>query len=225
MNVYWSRTQIGEGTVHWIEPDQLPAIAGAVERFTVNAQGELDGLVLDRGNGVIQLVHFPSHMADEVGAALKPGDMVTVRGLKPRDAAVIAAVALECANGIKVVDRGPPKRSDTRTSPFGQLPMSASGKIRLTLFTAKGKARGALLEDGTIVRLPLKQAEQIKQRLRPGETIAFHGMGYETPHGRVVEVHHVTTSAGKFDVMMKSDKPLSIRPRTTRPSSDECSST
>lgn len=207
--------------MHWIEPGQLPAVGGTIERFTVNAQGEIDGFVLDRGAGLVQLVHFPSHMAADVGAALKLRDTVTVRGLKPRDADVIAAVALERADGTEIVDRGPPKRSDIKSSPLGQSPMSASGKIRLTLFTGKGKARGALLEDGTIIRLPLKQAEQIKQRLQPGEIIEVHGIGCETPHGRVVEVHHVTTSTGRFDVMMlKSSKLLPLGSRAPRTSSD-----
>jgi hypothetical protein len=202
--------------MHWIDPAQLPLIQGTIERFTVNAQGELDGLILDRGSGLVQLVHFPSHMADEVVAALKPGNVVSVRGLKLRDADMIAAVALECADGTEIVDRGPPKRAGVRSVPYRQSPISASGKIRLTLFTAKGRARGALLEDGTIVRMPLKQAEQIRQRLRPGETINFHGTGCETPYGRVIEVHHVATSTGKFDVMTRSNKPRSTEPRGSR---------
>jgi hypothetical protein len=215
-----TRRRSEKNHMHWIDPAQLPLIEGAIERFTVNSQGEVDGLLLDMGIGLIQLVHFPSHMADEVVAALKPGDTVRVRGLKPRDADVVAAIALECVDGTEIVDRGPPKHADTRGGPFRPSPVSASGKIRLTLFTAKGKARGALLEDGTILRMPLKQAEQIRQRLRPGETIDIHGTGYETPHGRVVEVHHVATPTGKFGVTTKSNKSLPAGPRASHLSPD-----
>jgi hypothetical protein len=78
--------------MHWIDPIQLPLIKGIVERFIVNGQGESDGLVLDTGDGAIKLVHFPSHMSDDIAAVVKPGDPVGVRGLKPRDAEIIAAV-------------------------------------------------------------------------------------------------------------------------------------
>jgi hypothetical protein len=190
--------------MHWIDPAQLPLIKGTIERFTVNGQGELDGLILDTGASIIKLVHFPSHMAHDVGAVLKQGDEVGVRGLKPRDADVIAAVALECANGVEIIDRGPTNDLARRISAFKQLPMSAEGKIRLTLFTPKGKVRGVLLEDGTILRMTLKLAEQIKERLRPGASVEVHGTGCETPHGRVIEVHQMATPSGKFDVVRKS---------------------
>jgi hypothetical protein len=188
--------------MHWIDPIQLPLIKGIIERFIVNGQGEFDGLVLDTGNGAIKLVHFPSHMSDDIAAAFRRGDPVGIRGLKPRDAEIIAAVALECADGTEIADPGPPKHTNSRGIRPKQVPMSASGKIRLTLFTPKGKVRGALLDNGTILRLALKQAEQIKERLQPGATIEVRGAGLETQHGRVIDVHHVATLAGRFDVVV-----------------------
>jgi hypothetical protein len=202
--------------MHWVDPAQLPLVKGTIERFTINGQGELDGLILDMGADGIKLVHFPSHMADDVRAVLEPGDTVRVRGLKPRDADVIAAVALECADGTQIVDRGPPTHANGKNRQFKQMPMSASGKIRLTLFTPKGKVRGALLNDGTILRLTLKQAEQIKERLQTGATIEVRGTGLETKYGRVIEVHHLGTPAGKFEIAVKSnDAPVLVAP--TRP--------
>jgi hypothetical protein len=193
--------------MHWIDPAQLPLIEGTIERFTINGQGELDGLVLDLGVGVIKLIHFPSHMADDVRGALKPGDRVGVRGLKPRDADVVAAVALECADGIQIVDHGPSNHTTGKSNSFRHLPMSVAGTIRLTLFTPKGKVRGALLDDGTILRLTLKHGEQIKERLQPGATIQIQGTGCETPYGRVIEVHHVGTPVGNFEVVTKPKEP------------------
>jgi hypothetical protein len=205
--------------MHWIDPAQLPLIKGAIERFTVNGQGELDGLLLDLGDGGVKLVHFPSHMADDVSALLKPGATVGVRGLKPRGADVIAAVALECADGVEIIDRGPSNQATGKSRPIKQMPMSAAGIVRLTLFTPKGKVRGVLLDDGTIVRMTLKQAEQIKERLRPGAHIQIQGTGCATPHGRVIDVHHLATPAGSFDVVSKSHAPRSaaLDPATRGP--------
>jgi hypothetical protein len=190
--------------MHWIDPAQLPVFKGTIERFTVNGQGELDGFLLDTGADGVKLIHFPSHMAIDVQSALKRGDQVGVRGLKPRDAAVIAVISLECANGMEILDHGPPKyQRNDKDSPLKQVPMSATGRVRLTLFTPKGKARGAILDDGTILRLTLKGAEEIRERLTPGAMIEIRGMGLETQHGRVIDAHYVATLAPAFEVVIK----------------------
>jgi hypothetical protein len=81
--------------------------------------------------------------------------------------------------------------------------MSAAGKVRLTLFTPKGRVRGALLDDGTTLRLILKLAEQVKERLQPGEMIQVTGTGFETPHGRIIEVHHFGMPVERFSVVAR----------------------
>lgn len=190
--------------MHWIDPAQLPLQEGIIERFTINGQGELDGLLLKTNAGEVKLVHFPSHMAHEVSKALRRGDWVGVRGVRPRDAELIAAIALESAAGIEIQDHGPPRHSIPAKSEPKFLPMSADGQVRLTLFTPKGKVRGAILEDGTIVRLKLKEAEEIRHRLRPGARIYVQGTGLDTEHGRVIEVHTVGTPPGQFEVRTTS---------------------
>jgi hypothetical protein len=197
--------------MHWIDPAQLPVISGIIERFIVDGQGEPDGLVLNTDAGVSKLVHFPSHMADDVRAALKPGDKVGIRGLKLRDADVIAVVAIECANGVQILDHGPSKHLNHRVSSSKFSPMSGSGIVRLTIFTPKGKVRGALLEDGTVVRMSLKLAEQVKERLRPGQMIQVTGVGLETSYGRIIEVHHLGARTPQLAVTNRSK---GIHPRT-----------
>jgi hypothetical protein len=193
--------------VHWIDATQLPVTTGTIERFIVDLRGEPDGIVLRAGGGLIKLVNFPSQMADEVKAVLKPGDSVGIRGLKLRAADVIAAVAIECPNGVQILDHGPSKQAEDaeyKSHTFRSLPMSVSGKIRLTIFTTKGKVRGALLEDGTIVRMSLKLAAQISKCLQPGEIIQATGVGHDSPHGRIIEVHHFGTQVGRFVVVNRS---------------------
>jgi hypothetical protein len=185
--------------MHWIDPAQLPPISGTIERFIANARAELDGLVLKVDGAGAKLVHFPSHMTGEVEAALNSGDVIIVRGLKPREAEMIAAIALERSDGLQIVDRGPPKHAPPSKA-FKSDRMSVTGKVRMTLFTAKGKARGALLEDGTVVRMALTQAEQLKRHLQPGSDIKVEGTGCDTAYGRVIEVHHMPMPAGQYSV-------------------------
>ena len=69
--------------------------------------------------------------------------------------------------------------------------MSAEGTVRLSLFGPKGELRGALLADGTVIRIGPKEAEQVAKLLHPNAKIAVRGDGIETKHGRVVHAKDV----------------------------------
>jgi hypothetical protein len=85
---------------------------------------------------------------------------------------MIAAVALTTADGRTIVDEGP--------GPDGKMPephhrakpvqMTVTGTVRLSLFGPKGELRGALLDDGNIVRLDAKEAANFAEWLRPRAT-------------------------------------------------------
>jgi hypothetical protein len=191
-----------ETIMHWLDPDYLPVTQGVVERFTVNLDGDLDGFVLsDR-----TLIHVPPHLSDRLKAAIRPGDLVRVRGVKPRGAELIAAVSIERAGGPVVVDEGPDAGgADQDEKPAGleRSSMKASGSVRLTLFAAKGQIRGALLEDGTTLRLGHKEAERFRDRLCPGSEIFVRGEGIVTEFGRVIEVREIGKADGTFDPIKK----------------------
>lgn len=188
--------------MHWLDPDYLPVTAGVVERFTVNLDGDVNGFVLADQT----LIHAPPHLSDRLTSAISPGDLVHVRGVKPRGADLIAAVSIERPGGPIVVDEGPAAREtdqdDKATRPKRSL-MDASGKVRLRLFAPKGQVNGVLLEEGTILRFGHKEAERLSDRLRPGSEIFVRGEGLVTEHGRVIEVLEIGKSDGTFDRLKK----------------------
>jgi hypothetical protein len=178
--------------MHWIDPDSLPEIEGTVDRFVVNPHGDIDGITLCRGRELV-LVHVPPHLHDEIEAMVSPGMQLTVRGVRPRGADMFAAVALSVGAGLSIVDEGPehgPKHAPRhKAKPRRQQceKMEAAGSVRLSLFGPKGELRGALLDDGTVVRIGPKEAEGIAELLRPGAILAVHGEGLATKYGRVIE--------------------------------------
>jgi hypothetical protein len=175
--------------MHWIDPNCLPEAKGTVERFLLNPHGEIDGFIM---NGAMQapvLVHTPPHMEAELTRHVKVGDAVSVRGLRPRKADLIAAVAVTAANGASIIDEGP---DDEREHPkLEKKKMSAEGAVRLSLFGPKGELRGALLVDGTMIRIGPKEAEEVARLLAPNASIAARGDGVETRHGRVVHAKEI----------------------------------
>lgn len=178
--------------MHWIDPNCLPEAKGTVECFLLNPHGEIDGFVM---NGAMQapvLVHTPPHMEAELTRHVRAGDVVTIRGLRPRKADLIAAVAVTAPNGASIIDEGPDRR---RAHPkLEKRKVSAEGTVRLSLFGPKGELRGALLADGTAIRIGPKEAEQLAGLLAPNARIAVRGDGVETEHARAVDATEIGTS-------------------------------
>jgi hypothetical protein len=180
--------------MHWVDPDCLPAISGTMERFIVNPHGEVDGLVVMRDDGALMLVHTPPHLETDITAALTAGHRVSVRGIRPRGADLVAAVALTAEDGRTIVDEGPDRdRKDERrerSEPKRKL-MEAAGAVRLSLFGPKGELRGALLADGIAVRVDPKAAKHCAALLRPGAALAARGDGLLTAYGRVIPAKEI----------------------------------
>src|ERR1700730_17525018 len=79
-------TALGTGAVAWSQtgcpwdPSHLPETKGAVKQYTLTPRGDVDGLILDDGTEV----KLPPHLSSQVVYAIRPGDAVTIRGLRAR---------------------------------------------------------------------------------------------------------------------------------------------
>jgi hypothetical protein len=179
--------------MHWIDPTCLPESQGFVERFITNRHGEVDGVLLAGTSETAVLICTPPHLAAEIEAAIQIGDTISVRGVRPRGANIIAAVALTAGRGKAIIDNGPGDEDRRKERRRGNKPirMEAEGVVRLSLFGPRGELRGALLEDGTIVRIGSEEAAALVELLRPGARIALCGTGLQTKHGRVIAAEQV----------------------------------
>jgi hypothetical protein len=188
---------------------QLPATRGTVSRYTLTPRGDVDGLILADGTEI----HFPPHLSTQLVYAIKPGDAVTVRGLKALSAPLIAAIAItNDATGATVVDRGPGAGPGPGPREARQT-MSLQGRGRMSLHGPRGELNGAMLEDGTILRLPPPQAERLAAMLTPGQTVVVQGDGLTTAMGRVVEVQAIGRSQTELNFVQRPGPP----PRGPRP--------
>jgi hypothetical protein len=196
--------------MHWINPDSVPEIAGSFERFIINPHGEVDGFVMTGDQETAILVHTPPHLADELIRELSPGEKLTVRGVRPRGAELLAAIAMVTANGRQIVDEGP--NHDRERPKVKYQPLAAEGTVRLSLCGPKGELRGALLTSGMIVRVGPKEAANIAALLAPGARLAVRGEGLEMKYGRVI--HALEIGAGPRSLKpMKNPKPRDKEPK------------
>jgi hypothetical protein len=187
----------------------LPATKGTVSRYTLTLRGDVGGFVLADGTEV----RFASHLSTQLVYAVKPGDAVTVRGLKALSSPLIAAIAItNDATGYAVVDTGP--GAGPGPGPRGaQQATSLQGRVQMPLHGPRGELNGAMLEDGTILRLPPPEAARLAALLMPGQTIVVEGNGLTTAMGRVVEVQAIGSSQAQLNFVQRPDPP----PRGPRP--------
>jgi len=178
---------------------QSMTIGGMVTRFTLTPRGDLDGLILGDGTQV----HVPPHLSAELAAAVKPGDAVTVSGARsPTGVLFIATSVTDNASNQTVVDRGPPAPGLMPPPPPPGVPAPGAqntmvqGRVQRLLRGPAGDVDGALLDDGTVLRMPPHVAYQFATLLAPDQILAAQGWGMNTAYGRVIDVQSVGRSLG-----------------------------
>lgn len=174
--------------MHWIDPSCLPEKKGVVKQFLINPHGHLDGMIIGRN----QVVHFPPHLAAEVARNIRVGESVKVRGVKPRNADLIAAVSLTAANGKTILDNGPEHgKHGAKPERPASRPGSVSGTVVALLHGPKGELRGALLDDGTSLRMAPHAAEELADYLAPGMHLQAWGDMVKNKFGKTVDVAEI----------------------------------
>ncbi len=192
------------------DASQLPSVKGKVAQYDLTPRGDVDGLILDDGTEV----HFPPHLGTEIVAVVKPGDAVTVHGLKARALPLVQAMSVTAdASGKTVQDNGPP--GGPPGGPMGgpgphhghppgpammggEQTMTAQGTVKAQLHGPRGDLNGVLLNDGTIVKLPPPEATRLGDQLKTGQTIYVQGKGFKNVLGTLVMARQIGPSADKL---------------------------
>jgi hypothetical protein len=189
---------------------QLPETRGTIQRFTLTPRGDLDGFLLADGTQV----HLPPHLTTELATAVRLGDPVSVGGYRFTSVPlVIAAAVTDLATNQTVVDRGPPPPGSRPPPPPPGMPApgaqqtSFNGKVERPLYGPKGDLNGAVLEDGTNIRLAPPVASQSVGLLAPGQTIAVQGWALSTAYGRVVDAQIVGPAPAEMTPVARPQPP------------------
>jgi hypothetical protein len=173
------------------DPDQLPAVNGTVRQFTLTPRGDIDGLILTDGTEV----KTPPHLSSEIAFSVKPGDRVVIHGLRAAALSLVRAVSItDEATKNTVVDDGPPgpgRRPPPPGGPGAAPPpppganvTEATGRVLMSLHGPEGDINGALLEDGTVLRVPPPDAYRLASLLAPGQTVFAQGSAFAAHSAR-----------------------------------------
>jgi hypothetical protein len=154
---------------------QLPEIKGTVKQYSLSPRGDIVGLILADGTEVF----LPPFVSTQLAFAVKPGDAVTIHGLRAKALPLVSARAVtNDATGAKVLVSG------QRGWRGGGPTIEAQGQVAAALHSPNGEVTGVRLEDGTQVRMPPGEAKRLAEMLAPGKTVVVRGEGYAGPLGK-----------------------------------------
>lgn len=183
-------------------------VDGVVSAFTLALDGTVNGLLLNDGTEV----HTSARVAAAVVAAVQPGDAVRVQGLPTPTPGVLVAIRLtDSRSGRAVVEPGlapttVPLAVSKRDAaappgppPPGAREVAMSGRVLRPLHGPDGTLDGALLGDGTDLRLPAGAARRLARLLEPGTKVAVKGYTVARPYGQVMAVEAIGDGDGDGD--------------------------
>ena len=169
------------------DPAQLPTIKGHVAQYTLTPRSEVDGFLLDDGTEV----HVGPRASTELVFAVKPGDAVTIHGLRAKALPMVAAASVtnDASNvTVNAGGRGGPEREHGAAT-------ETTGAVKAQLHGPRGELNGVVLADGTQVRMPPPEAERLGDKLAVGHTVFVRGEGVANALGKLVMARAVGTSA------------------------------
>jgi hypothetical protein len=176
------------------DPAQLPAFHGKVTQYLLTPRGDIEGFMLSDGTEV----HVNPRLSSQLVYAVRPGDSVTIHGLKAKAAPLVAAASVtnDATNTTVTGAMGRSMRDRFAT-------IDEHGVVKAVLHEPRGEVNGVLLEDGTAVRLPPQEARKLTAELAVGQTLYIKGFGTVSPLGKVVMAQQIGTSPDKMtDIAM-----------------------
>lgn len=182
------------GNAPTYDPAQLPALSGKVAQFLPGPMGGIEGLLLEDGTEV----HISPMQSTELALIVRPGDKVTIHGLKAKAVPMVMAASItNDATGATLVGRMGRGHHGAGQS------AEVEGTIKAALHEPRGEINGVLLDNGAVVRLPPGEARKNAALLAVGQKLYARGMGGTSAIGTVVMARQIGADRTKLtDIAM-----------------------
>ncbi|UOQ98737.1 hypothetical protein MUN81_04410 [Hymenobacter sp. 5317J-9] len=149
-------------------------VRGTLSSYLANNDDQVyDAFILKPESGAVDTVRFPRHLGKQLQATAKAGSAVTVSGVRhtgPDGRSHFRFVSL--TSGSQTINDAPPARPSTPPTPETA---TAKGNIKELRRDPKGRIRGVVLSDQTVVQLPPHALEQLGNKLTVGTALEATG--------------------------------------------------
>lgn len=181
---------------------------GAVQRFLINARGEVTGLILEGGTQV----SVTPVMAARIKKIVSVNDVVLVKGFYENDRVFKAEDITNVHTARRVSEQLsappgpaqddlpnylPPEGTHSRISKTpgpkfrGLDKLSAEGTVQTRLYGKFGELNGVVLSDGTIVNFRPEVINTMDLNAEIGDKLKASGYGTQNNYGRAIDATEI----------------------------------
>lgn len=171
----------------------LPQFSGKVAQFLPATHGGVLGLLLTDGTQVL----VSPDQGHTLAGLIKPGDAVSIQGLKARTLPLIRAFGITSPRGRSMQDSFivmPQQSPEMITGPDIVL----HGEVWMPLYDLNGQVSGAILKDHTVIYLAQREAARLAAWLKPGQTLYAVGTGSSGELGVAIDAREIGPSANQM---------------------------
>jgi hypothetical protein len=180
--------------------------AGTVQKYLLNPEGRVDGLLLNNG---LQ-VKFPPHLSDQLTNLIAPNAEVSITG-KPgtptRFGQEIRAIQITNRQTQQTIAAQPPT---TPPSPpansTSYTNLSAEGTTQHWLVGHRGELNGLILSSGVEVKFPPHVGEQLVNLIQGNDKVEVQGFGSRNSYGKVIEATQLTVNGQNIAIAPRLPK-------------------
>ncbi|MFS8369091.1 hypothetical protein [Acetobacter indonesiensis] len=171
----------------------LPQFSGKVAQFLPSPHGSVTGLVLADGTQVL----VSPEQGHTLAGLVKPGDTVSIRGIKGRTLPIIRAFGITSPRGRGMQDNfiSMPQQS---TEMISGPDIVLHGEVWLSLYNLDGQLTGAVLKDHSVVYLSPREAARVATMLKPGQPLYAVGTGSSGELGVAIDAREIGPSSNQL---------------------------
>ncbi|WP_010509516.1 hypothetical protein [Komagataeibacter europaeus] len=182
----------------------LPVTTGQLVQYILTPAGQVSGMLLGDGTQVF----FSHDLGEELPAIARPGEQVSVNGLKGISQPIVRAYAVSGPRGRRIADVHPPASATAPVdSPSIGPDVPVDGTILAPLYDMQGKAQGVIMRDHSVVYVGEKNAARLVAWLRPGAALHAIGTGVTGDHGTAINAREIGPDVNQAIHVEPADAP------------------
>ncbi|NVN36319.1 hypothetical protein [Komagataeibacter swingsii] len=182
----------------------LPVTTGQLAQYILTPAGQVSGMLLGDGTQVF----FSHDLGEELPAIARPGEQVSVSGLKGISQPIVRAYAVSGPHGRRIADVHPPASAMAPVaSPSIGPDVPVDGTILAPLYDMQGKVQGVIMRDHSVVYVGEKNATRLVAWLKPGATLHAIGTGVTGEHGTAINAREIGPDVNQAIHVEPADAP------------------
>ncbi|CUW48718.1 hypothetical protein [Novacetimonas hansenii] len=179
----------------------LPVVTGTVAQYLLTSTGDVAGLLLSDGTQVL----CPHRLGDAATQVVRPGEQVSVSGLKGRVHPIVRAYAISGPRGRRIADE---PGSETALPPSNIGPdVAVDGTVLAQLYDITGAVQGVVMRDHSLVYVGRANAARLANWLRPGATLHAIGTGVNGGRGTAINAREIGPDVNQAIHIVPADAP------------------